>query len=52
MALFVSLLAPIGPKLVLRPHTPKATFLQLENIFPVKLDKILHKIKHLFLKIG
>ena len=27
---FVSLLGPIGPKLGLRPQTPKATFLQYE----------------------
>ena len=27
---FVSLLDPFGPKLVLRPQTPKATFLQHE----------------------
>ena len=42
---FVSLLAPIGPKVILRPKTPKASFLH-----HVKLNKILHK--PLFLKIG
>ena len=42
---FVSLLAPIGPKVILRPKTPKASFLH-----HVKLNKILHK--SLFLKIG
>ena len=30
---FVSLLAPVGPKLVIRPQTPEATFLQHEKYF-------------------
>ena len=30
---FVSLLAPTSPKLVLRPQTPKVTFLKHEKYF-------------------
>ena len=40
---FISLLAPIGPKVVLSLQTPKAT-LATWKVFSVKLDKVLRKI--------
>ena len=45
-------MAPVSPKLVPRPQIPKAVFLEAWKVFPVKLDKFLHKISFYFWKVN
>ena len=48
---FVSLLVPLGPKPVLRSQTLNTASFVRRKIFPVNLDKILHKISLYFWKL-
>ena len=47
----VSFLVPIDLKLVHMPQTPEAIFFATWKVFPVKLNKILHKISPYFWKL-